>query len=689
MQSINNYTGYKNTVTELTGYLKTLTECDSMLKLEKNNQSLEELINRLETDTFNVAIVGEFNRGKSSLINALLGKKVLPTAIFPTTATVNKITFGLTPYAEIMYKDGTSEKLELEDDTLASLKQYVTKLSDESNEKAATIKEAVIYYPTSYCKNGVSIIDTPGLNDDATMTEVTLSVIPQTDAAIMVLRADSPYSATEQEFVQNNIVANDLGKLLFVVNGIDALQSDEDRQRIVQNIKERILDAASMKLSAVYGEGSEEYAAGLKKMSNVKVIGLSAKQALKAKVDNDEVALQNSGFAAFEKELERFLVEERAFISLVQPVNKIKQTALELTRACAIRSDAIAMEKSDFISKCEKAEKEIIELRNNQVAELQNFSKAADLTYRKLQPEIETFWTEMHKVAEEIIDTYQVTESDLSTQNSASEVVQDIVSKVRKGIDAFTQNKSEYIQTCIDRDLKVEIDNLSSFEEKLVSSLDQIQSNILEDHTVEVKTDDLSTVDNSIIYYLNYSFLGAGGLYQGFKKAGLKGALVGGIGSYVGVWGTAALLGSVLSGGWLLLVCVLMGKASGSWILDKFFHTDTVGILKEKLRKVISDELEKSKSSFDYAAEVRKQVDKMFSAAKENITKESDELIDRTQNQLAQLKVEITSSTIEKDTEMKRIESVARQIADIYEKTEEIDNQINALIESKYGELAC
>jgi hypothetical protein len=74
------------------------------------------------------------------------------------------------------------------------LADYVTQLTNESEAVAKTIKEAIVYYPSPYCQNNVDVYDTPGLNDSNAMTDVTLSVLPRTDAAIMVILAQSPFS---------------------------------------------------------------------------------------------------------------------------------------------------------------------------------------------------------------------------------------------------------------------------------------------------------------------------------------------------------------------------------------------------------------------------------------------------------------------------------------------------------------
>ena len=104
--SFSNFTNYKQTVMDLTGDLKKIREFSLRMNLEGNAAAADSVLTRLAEDTFSVAIVGEFKRGKSTLINALLEKDVLPTDVVPTTATLNKVAYSVTPFVRIEYNDG-------------------------------------------------------------------------------------------------------------------------------------------------------------------------------------------------------------------------------------------------------------------------------------------------------------------------------------------------------------------------------------------------------------------------------------------------------------------------------------------------------------------------------------------------------------------------------------------------------
>ena len=249
-----NFNSVQKTIISLSKDLNQLKDFSNQLSLHKSIPLIENVIERLENKTFFVAIVGEFKRGKSTFINALLGRDILPSDIMPCSATLNRIIYGFTPSVKVIFKNGTEEKV-----PIAQLKNYVTKLTEESEEISANVKEAVVSYPIPYCQNRVDIIDTPGLNDESNMDEVTLSVLPHVDAAIMVISAQSPFSSSEKKFLEEKLLTNDLSRIIFVVNGIDNFARPEDADRIVNSIQNRIQKVVIERAKEVYEEDSLEY----------------------------------------------------------------------------------------------------------------------------------------------------------------------------------------------------------------------------------------------------------------------------------------------------------------------------------------------------------------------------------------------------------------------------------------------
>ena len=343
------YSAYKSTMEGLTADLEELLKLSDEINLVNTAKSLEETIAKTKDEHFEVAIVGEFKRGKSTLINAMLGQEVLPADVLPATATLNRVTYSTEPYVQVEYKNGSSERVDI-----GRLEDYVTKLTIESEERAETVKEATVYYDTEFCKKNVDIIDTPGLNDDEQMTSVTLSILPKIDAAVFVISANSPFSQFEKEFLEKKMMTSDVGRIIFVVNCFGTF-SQEDENKIVETVRSRIGKYVMEKAKKVMGEDSREFAVYKRKIGTPRVIGVYAKKALVAKTTGDQQLLDESNFPEFENALESMLTKERGVISLQIITNKITNSGTEILRNVVMQENALMMANDEFMEKYDAA----------------------------------------------------------------------------------------------------------------------------------------------------------------------------------------------------------------------------------------------------------------------------------------------------------------------------------------------
>lgn len=179
-------------------------------------------ITRKELDNrFYLAVVGEFKRGKSTMINSLIGQDILPSDILPTTATINILEYSEEEFAEIKYTDGRKEQLEL-------TKENLDKFTAQEGVKAEEIDYISIGVKSDILKGGIVIIDTPGVNDiSQSRVEVTKNILPNCDAAIFLLDAASPLTRTEAQFLETKILTYKLESLLFIISKSDRLDEDE------------------------------------------------------------------------------------------------------------------------------------------------------------------------------------------------------------------------------------------------------------------------------------------------------------------------------------------------------------------------------------------------------------------------------------------------------------------------------
>jgi tetratricopeptide (TPR) repeat protein/GTP-binding protein EngB required for normal cell division len=173
-----------------------------------------------------VAVMGEFNAGKSSFVNALVGDEVAPTGVTPTTATVNVLRHGAATAARVVYHDGTAREL-----GPASVGPFLRELSDA---QAASVRLVEIFHPLETLRR-VEIVDTPGLNSIRPEHEkVARDFLVEADALVWVFAIGQAAKASEKQALA---LAHGEGKhVLGVLNKIDGA-SEDDIRAVVRHVQ--------------------------------------------------------------------------------------------------------------------------------------------------------------------------------------------------------------------------------------------------------------------------------------------------------------------------------------------------------------------------------------------------------------------------------------------------------------------
>jgi GTP-binding protein EngB required for normal cell division len=165
------------------------------LGTERDREQLDTLRARLDEARLRVLVVGEAKRGKSTLINALLGRPVLPAGVTPLTAVTTTVRYGDDPRVQARFADGHEEKHPL--DVLADL---VTERGNPSNRRR--IAGVTVYLDAPILASGVELVDTPGTGSVFEWdTETAHAALESMDAAVFVLTADPPVSASERDLL--------------------------------------------------------------------------------------------------------------------------------------------------------------------------------------------------------------------------------------------------------------------------------------------------------------------------------------------------------------------------------------------------------------------------------------------------------------------------------------------------------
>jgi GTPase SAR1 family protein len=251
---------------------------------------LAELQERLTEERFHLAVLGQFKRGKSTLLNALIGEPLLPTGVVPLTSIPTFLHAGKTRVVRICFYDG--RHADFSDLTLAEaqdvLCRHVTEKENPRNRLG--VERVHVAHPSRLLTAGVVLIDTPGIGSTFRHnTEVTLSFLPQCDAALFIVSADPPITEVEQEFLK--AAQKRVAKLCFVMNKIDYLSESEIGEAMA------FFDKALKEVGA--SEGRTIYR-------------VSARRGIDARAKEDSALWRESGLEELQNYLLDFLSREKS-----------------------------------------------------------------------------------------------------------------------------------------------------------------------------------------------------------------------------------------------------------------------------------------------------------------------------------------------------------------------------------------
>ena len=298
--------------------------------LEKAEQvsTLEDLESNVKNGRFSIVVVGQFSAGKSTFLNSLMGEKYLPSFTTETTATVNFLrSVNESPTGKslirVNYKGGDKE--ECDDVTLENIEKFVSTRGDNVAQKIESVE---VFLDSPYLNDGVSLVDSPGLNGVLEGHEqITNDQIDRSHAAIFMFNAKQPGSKTDYEKL--NHLLKRCNSVLIVLNQKDLIkESEQTMEEVVDTLK-------------------KNYSKWFDTKDLPEIFPISAYQALVARSARSldynrkenfseserKQLLDSSEIEKFEDRLTRYLTQgEKARKELLSPVEKVR-TFLRETEA--------------------------------------------------------------------------------------------------------------------------------------------------------------------------------------------------------------------------------------------------------------------------------------------------------------------------------------------------------------------
>lgn len=666
-----NYMGYQAMLTSVSTSIAKLDSICKYLGMDGQSDGLKSIEGKLKNHIFSVGIMGEFRRGKSTVINALLGQEVVPADIVPCSATLNYVKWDVNKAAEIYFKDGTVQRVPVED-----LSKYVTKITKESEKISGTVEKAIVYYPCQFCQNGVQIIDTPGLNDDERMTMISEKVIPTLDAIIMVIVPDSPFSQGEAEFVRNKVMASDLGRIIFVVNKIDTIDED-DRDRLLDTIRERIQNSVLEKMVKIYGEDSAEYKNTVDKLGQIKLLPISARKALKGKLKNNQAFLDDSGYVAFEETLAHLLTEERGSLELMHPVNQLFSVSAEALKIIETRLSTLNLEQEEFEKRQNKALAQIKETREQKKTEIEILKNKGFTLYATLLPEATQIYDQLEAELCDFVDCYEILESDVSNESSMQAFSNEFSNRTDAKMKEILSENTERLIYQIREQLGRDIQGLERFGNEFNSAMDNIHVNMSVNGNEQNSTLKNTCIDFGALIGSQALFgtvlPGVGGLVAGYRDHGVKGAVVGGVTGLVAsnLVASMAITAGIAALPALLIVSAVSsfgGKAMANLLFGKKQSAPSgVEGVRNALMRSVMNALRDFKGSSTIENWLKETCETSYDSVAVDLDKEWENSLASMENTLMQIKVDLEMGAATKEKTEIDMNNYATEISEIME----------------------
>ncbi|MBD2005778.1 MULTISPECIES: dynamin family protein [Cyanophyceae] len=436
-----------SSLAEFQKYRKELDKsCNQLFNIfQEDNQHNYQFINlitkigqvskKLQSQRFRIAVVGEFSRGKSTLINALVGEEIQPVRAIACNRTITVLKHGLQKRIVCHYTNGRQDNISYDQYKVLVTISKEAACDYRSEELGRSEVEEIIFeHPNlELCKNGVELVDSPGLNEHPHRAAITQKLLKDTDAVIFITNASQILTKEERTLVQD--LRSQLGggknepanNLFIVVNKLDHLDSEEDKQDVKKEVENFIYGQTPI----ITGENRIHFISALKASP-----GKIEKQYLKA-------------FKNFSDSIEHFLTSERGFL-------EIQQAATTIEAIIASGSNMLQELENNLNRKIKASEEKqkIIE----QIGEVSGQGIRIRLQIQKLMSKM------MDKVKQEVYEAWkewlkegsweEVLRKKSEQWNSDKNLILDQKGIVTDYVNQFSRELSEEINKWADKNIK-------------------------------------------------------------------------------------------------------------------------------------------------------------------------------------------------------------------------------------------
>jgi GTP-binding protein EngB required for normal cell division len=342
------------------------------------------LHDRLLDERLQLAVLGQFKRGKSTFLNALLGAPLLPTAVIPITAVATFISWGPQPLVRISFH-GQRAVEEFSSTEPSAIRLYLFRfVAEEANpHNRLGVARVELFYPAPILATGTVLIDTPGIGSTLKHnTDAALEILSECDAALFVVSADPPITEVELRYLET--LKGKVSRLFFVLNKVDYLQPDE-RQSIVEFLHKALRDSALFDATAP-------------------IFCVSALRGLTAKQANDGAELEVSGIAALENHVVRYLATEKVASLEDAARGKAAEILGQAAAELKLRTEALRMPLGQLTAKSRTLEETLRSIEHQRMTVRDLLAGDKRRLREKLDARTEALWAQARENLAAAID---------------------------------------------------------------------------------------------------------------------------------------------------------------------------------------------------------------------------------------------------------------------------------------------
>lgn len=635
------------------------------LNLNSEGEILDRLAERVRADNFKVLVLGEFKRGKSTFINAMLGAEILPAYARPCTAIINEIKWGEKPRALLHHMPSeTGEVATPLTVPVHELEEYVT-IQDGVSESEAIrgnrYDKVELFWSLDLCRNGVEIIDSPGLNEHEIRQKVTMEYLSTVDAILFVLSCEMLGSQSELKVIDETLRLMGHDDIFFICNRFNMVRPKE---------REDIRRHALTKLAPRTKRGGD------------RVFFINALGALDGRIEEDLEAVQHSGLPLVEKELESFLTIDRGKVKILRPATELRHVIKKARKTIPEREAMLRTDVKTLEMKYEQAQEPLrqLELKRHQiVTRVANFradvrqmvAHKSRAFYRNLcddpinnHANLIDQWVQSYEIKEPLKFFSQ---DIFKLSQSIERVIQELVTHTTSQLEtSFTQWQEKELQPLLSQQIQTLSAELDSKAQSFLSEVDamRIQFTGISEQSFDVEVEQASPLSRILAAAGGYLLgdLVSAGMGAAF---GLKEMLVNVLQQVVLAVVTILLVGLNP----VVLIPVMLG---GGFVHGLIKINATNDKIKKKFAEKFADQLRQSSAerSEEIANAVAEKLNDFQSAIDTGLG-----------NELQGVRDQVNSILKEKQKGQANVDQKLRELEVMENQLNEIDDALNSLID--------